>query len=495
MGTMKNKFMVILFVVSLLLFGLHIQTLAQEQANENVDEGFTEAPFLIGSGDFEYLNGIYYEAEFRFPYGVTYNPHTDMMLIADLQNHRIRQMNMETFEVTTLAGTTEQVDRFGFPAGGHVDGDADEAMFNRPRGLAVAPNGAIYVADTGNHSIRQIYDGQVYTVAGSGLRGHKDDVGLEAEFWNPTDIVIDSQGNLLVSDTLNHVIRKINQEGNVTTYAGEPGNTKLLFEPNGLAIDDNDLLYVADSANQQIKVIDKDGSIRVLAGMPGELDQDTGYWLGEYVNGRSEDARFNFPRGVALSPDGFVFVADSWTHTIRAISPSGRVYTVAGTGVSGFDWDEQFITEFDGPSGITYALGYLFVTDYWNNRVVAIPVMREFLRPIIDFTNTDSAVPVYIDGTEINFPDVEPFIDNDRVRVPLRFVVEEWGAGVSWDEDNRSVIVTVGGQEFILSEADGDFFIRDDRSIVQLRTLVDKLGFYIEWREDHRAVVIETFTY
>ena len=452
------------------------------------------APFVIGDEGFDFSDGLYYEAAFRSPSGITYNPHTNSLLISDMLNHRIRQMSLETFEVTTLAGTSSQVDRYDFPVGGHVDGDAEEAMFNRPRGMAVAPNGVIFVADAGNNAIRLIHGDKVYTVAGNGQSGHKDDEGIKAAFHQPTDIVIDSQGNLLVSDTLNHVIRRIDQEGNVTTYAGEPGKPGILFEPRGLAIDGQNQLYVADSGSQQIKVVDAAGNVSVLAGRPGQKDADTGYWMGAYANGRAEDARFNFPQGIALGPDGFLFVADSRNHSVRGISPQGRVYTLAGTGASGKDWDEGFITAFDGPSGLTFASGYYFVADYWNNRIVAIPALSEYLRPLVGISPSAEAIPVYVDGAEVFFPDVKPFIPEDhRVRVPLRFIAEELGADVAWEGDHRTVTVKMGDRRVTLSEEEGDLSLLEGRSMVTLRTLAEKLGLSIEWREDGRAVVIQSF--
>jgi len=96
-------------------------------------------PFIIGSGEFSYDDGVYYQSSFRFPHGVAYSEATNSLIIVDTQNHRIRQLDLATNKVTSLAGTSTKVDRFGFPAGGHKDGDADKALFNRPRGVAIAP--------------------------------------------------------------------------------------------------------------------------------------------------------------------------------------------------------------------------------------------------------------------------------------------------------------------------------------------------------------------
>jgi len=449
-------------------------------------------PFIIGTGNFSYSDGSYDEATFRFPYGVAYSESSNSLIIADTQNHRIRQFDLATNEITTLAGTSTQVDRFDFPAGGHSDGDADKALFNRPRGIAIAPNGAIFIADTGNHAIRKIYDGKVYTVAGSGLPGHADGQGLQAQFHNPTGIVIDKEGIIYVSDTLNHCIRKIDEQGNVTTYAGNLNNKALLFEPTGLALDNANNLYVADTANHQIKKI-TDGKIEVVAGKSSEIDEDTDYYIGGNVNGSLSDARFNYPKGIVCLDNGFLIVTDSWNHIIRAISPAGRVFTIAGAGVSGYDWDDEYTLYFDGPTGITQGHDKLFITDYWNNRIVVLLATDEFIKPIIDFSQKKSDLPVYVDGAELTFPDVEPLIIDNHINIPVRFVAENVGADVTWDENSRKVIVNRNNKNVEFYEAANDFFIYEGRSMIPLRIMGEKLDFVIDWKDEHRAVIIETF--
>jgi len=482
----------ILFITLAIVMSITISTsdVFAEETSAPISE--TPTPFIIGTGEFSYNDGLYDESSFRFPYGVAYSESTNSLIIVDTQNHRIRQMDLATYEITTLAGTSTQVDRFDFPAGGHVDGDADKALFNRPRGIAIAPNGAIFVADTGNHAIRKIYDGKVYTVAGSGLPGHADGQGIQAQFQNPTEIVIDKDGNIYVSDTLNHCIRKIDEQGNVTTYAGNPNNKNLLFEPSGLALDKSNNLYVADTANHQIKKI-TDGKIEVVAGKPSEIDEDTGYYIGGNVNGTLKDAQFNYPKGLVFLDNGFLIVSDSWNHVIKAISPLGRVFTIVGAGVSGYNWDDEYTIYLDGPTGITQGNGNLYITDYWNNRIVVLPANSEFIKPIIDFSQKKSDVPVYIDGTELDFPDVKPLIIDNHVNIPVRIVAENIDATVMWDENNRKVIVNRNNKNVEFYETTNDFFIYEGRSMVPLRIMSEKLGLDVDWKEEHRAVIIESF--
>ena len=104
----------------------------------------------------------------------------------------------------------------------------------------------------------------------------------------------------------------------------------------------------------------------------------------------------------------------------------------------------------------------------------------------------ESDLPIYIDGSQVLFPDVQPLIIDGHVQVPVRFVAENIGANVRWDEENRKVIVERNGRSIEFYEASNDFFIHESRSMVPLRTMVEKLDLDIYWAEEHRAVIIET---
>lgn len=450
------------------------------------------SPTIIGSGNFDYVDGLYYQAAFQFPNGLAADEKDKLLYIADTQNHRIRVLDLTTFEVKTVAGNTTSIDRFGYRAGGFQDGPANEAMFNRPSGLALAENGAIFIADTGNHMIRMLYDGKVYTVAGNGTPGYKDGKGIEASFRNPSAIAIGSDGSLYVSDTLNHVIRKIDQDGKVSTLVGDPSNTSILNEPTGITFDKEGVLYIADSANHQIKRL-IDGKLEVVAGSATEVDPDTNYLIGDFVNGSKNNAKFNFPKGITFSMNDLLIISDSSNHAIRAITKEGKVYTIAGSGMSGYDWDEHALIHLDGPNSIHHAFGRLFISDTNNNRVVMIPANYQFFRSVINFDDKQTKLPIFIDGVELVFPDVQPFVINGSTKVPVRFLAEALGAEVKWVQKERSVIVEKNGQKLIFREADGDFFIKEGRSIVGLRFLVEKLGYWVDWNQEHRSVIIETF--
>jgi len=372
-------------------------------------------PKVIGNGSFGFQDGSFENAAFRFPYGIVYEPLTGTLLVSDQQNHRIRRINPSTGQVTTIAGTVEQQDRFGFPAGGHRDGDTSQALFNHPRGIAVSDSGVIFVADTGNHMIRMIHSGSVFTIAGNGEPGYQNGKGIEARFHSPTDIVLDAEGNLYVSDTLNNSIRKIDEEGNVTTLEGESGEGSAFLEPKGLYLGENNRLFVADSAHHQIKLLEK-GTVSLLAGVPGTPDEDTPYQLSELVDGNVSKAKLNFPIGITSGTAGSLLIADAWNHSIRMLSPEGEVVTLAGAPFRGYELDESHIVLFDIPTDLVVVDGHLYVTDQRNNRIVFIS-LEDLIKTSADsqklMLETKSEVPlVYLNEIQVRFLDVQPLFVN-----------------------------------------------------------------------------------
>src|SRR5262249_31120892 len=148
---------------------------------------------------------------------------------------------------------------------GTLDGAAADALFNSPSGLALGPDGTLYVADSGNNTVRAIFPaGVVTTVAGSpGMAGYSDGPAHLAFFHSPTGVAVDRHGNIYVADTLNQVIRKI-AGGQVSTLAGTVGikgsadgfgPAAQFNQPSGLALDANGNLYVADGENDTIRRI------------------------------------------------------------------------------------------------------------------------------------------------------------------------------------------------------------------------------------------------
>ncbi|MDR0181686.1 virginiamycin B lyase family protein [Lysobacter arvi] len=208
------------------------------------------------------------------------------------------------------------------------DGAARQARFADPYGIAVAKDGAVFVADAGdNNRIRRIAaDGTVSTFAGS-IEGFVDGVGAAAAFDTPSGLAFDRDGNLYVADTGNHAIRRITPQGTVTTLAGDgtpgfvdgPGAHARFDGPTGVAVGPDGRVYVADTYNDRIRVISRDGVVSTLAGgdRPGDVD------------GPGEQARFDTPTAVAVDAMNRVHVADLRNNAIRRITPTGEVTTLA----------------------------------------------------------------------------------------------------------------------------------------------------------------------
>jgi DNA-binding beta-propeller fold protein YncE len=190
-----------------------------------------------------------------------------------------------------------------------VDGYRETALFMNPSGVSIAPSGDIIVSDSGNHVIRRIDDEFVITIAGNGTAGYQNGREGEARFNWPRAAVMCPDGYIYVADTMNHALRLIDPAGNVTLLAGSPGvsgfmdgpiSEALFFEPSGLYLTpDGRVLYIADAANHAIRKIEN-GTVTTIAGQPENFNRFTGYFEGGYVDGPNNEARFNFPRDITL---------------------------------------------------------------------------------------------------------------------------------------------------------------------------------------------------
>ena len=269
-------------------------------------------------------------------------------------------LTLSTTEVSTLAGSTQ----------GFVNGTGTTAQFNSPSKVAVDAAGNMYVADSGNHIIRKITpSGVVSTLAGS-TQGFANGTGIAAQFSNPSGIAVDASGNVYVSDTNNHKIRKISTTGVVSTLAGStPGFTNgtgvaaRFGSPIGIAIDIEGNVYVGDTGNHKIRKITPNGVVSTLAGSaPG------------FVNGMGTTAKFYQPTEVSVDSMGNVYVADTANHKIRKITPSGVVSTLAGS-VSGFANGTGSTVRFSRPNGVTVDVeGNVYVADTNNHKIRKITI-------------------------------------------------------------------------------------------------------------------------
>ena len=224
--------------------------------------------------------------------------------------------------VTTLAGQR------GYP--GATDGIGTNAQFDLPSGVTADSVGNVYVAD--RHTIRKITPGgEVSTLAGlAGRAGTLDGAGTDARFSDmEKGIAVDSAGNVYVADAWNHTIRRMTPAGEVLTLAGSfhkgsndgAGTNAGFFKPCGIAVYAAGVVYVADTFNHTIRKITPEGLVSTLAGTAGTAGS---------ADGAGSNALFDHPRGIALDDAGNVYVADTGNRSLRKLTPAGVVTTLAG---------------------------------------------------------------------------------------------------------------------------------------------------------------------
>ena len=352
--------------------------------------------FAGGSGVEGSADGTAGAARFRSPSGIALDA-AGTLFVSDRDNNNVRKITAAA-DVTTYAGVgleasagsadgSTSTARFREPAGlaptgatvtyagangqsGSTDGAAGAARFATPFGMAADAQGNLYVAVAGSNTIRKITPaGTVSTLAGSSTAaGSADGTGTEARFYAPEGVAVDAAGNLYVSDTGNHKIRKITPAGVVSTLAGTgvsgyadgTGENARFREPSGIATDAAGNVYVADWGNHAIRKITPAGEVTTFAGsggVPGNTD-DTG-----------SAARFQLPSGVAVDAAGNVFVADTLNQTIRRITPAGVVTTLGGLAeAKGSAAGKGSDARFSHPMGIAMdAAGAIYVTNNFTD--------------------------------------------------------------------------------------------------------------------------------
>jgi sugar lactone lactonase YvrE len=280
------------------------------------------------------------------------------LYVTDGGNNNVRKITPGG-SVSTLAGLAGTT--------GSADGTGSAARFNLPYGIAADSQGNLFVGDNFNHILRKVTPaGVVTTFAGYASAGSEDGGAGVARFSGPADVEVDASGNLFVADSQNHTVRKITPAGEVTTFAGlagasgsanGQGSGARFAYPHFLALAATGELYVGDVGNATVRKITPNGTVSLFAGSTGDYGSN---------DGTGSNARFGYPGGMAADAAGNVFVADYINSTIRKITPLGSVSTLAGMpGSQGTVNASGSSARFDGPVGLAIAPdGNIFVTDY-----------------------------------------------------------------------------------------------------------------------------------
>ena len=316
------------------------------------------------------------------PSAITLDP-DGHLFFSDTEHQQIRRIDAVTGILTTVAGTGGLAADPPNPVGD--GGPADAALLSAPGGLALDTIGNLYFADEASDRIRKVdaVTGLIETVAGGGnsVPTELDPVGLgdggpatEGRLTTPSGVWLDGQDNLLIADTGNHRIRRVDQQGFLSTVAGNgvpgfsgDGGSPLeasLNEPTAVFVDRGQL-YIADSLNHRIRQVDSGGIISTVVG-PGATEAlNAGF---SFTTG----GVLQSPQGLWIDNDGRLLIADTGNHRIRRFDPGlGTISTVAGTGIAGFSGDGVALeTNLNLPTGVAVdGAGNLWVADAGNNRV------------------------------------------------------------------------------------------------------------------------------
>ena len=303
-------------------------------------------------------NGTGSAARFAGPVAVAIDS-IGNIFVADTNNHTIRKITPARV-VSTFAGLAG--------SNGSPNGTGSIARFTFPNALAVDSANNIYVADTGNHTIRKITPARVVsTFAGlAGSPGSANGTGSAARFNFPSGVAVDRAvtGNIYVSDTSNFTIRQITPAGVVTTLAGlagvrgganGTGSAARFLLPEGMTVDTGGNIYVADVDACTIRKIAPGGVVSTFAGSFAKAGSQ---------NGTGSTARFNLPGDVAVDSSNNLYVADSNNCTIRKMTPAAAVTTLAGLASPGHTNGTGSAARFDFPQGVAVdSTGKIYVAD------------------------------------------------------------------------------------------------------------------------------------
>ncbi|EFC44432.1 predicted protein [Naegleria gruberi] len=327
--------------------------------------------------------------------------YSGVIVIADTLNNRIRKISNNGI-ISTIAGNGQ--------AGYNGDGiDATKATVNSPHGVAFHPtSGEVYFADYANHRIRKIYsNGTITTIAGNGEPNYNGDniPATSAQLGYPIGIAVSSGGEVFIADTLNNRIRKISNNGMITTIAGNgtggysgdggPAVNAMLNTPFGVAIDSDGNIVFADLVNNRIRKVYSSGTIVTIVG--------TGEAANSPDGSLANNAPIRFPLSVALTKSNDLYFSDSYQRIRKVSATSGIISSIAGDGQSGYNYDgiDATIATLNNPVGIAIdsSNNEFYIADSNNNRIRKVSSSGKITTiagGTSSFGNNVPAIPAFI---------------------------------------------------------------------------------------------------
>ncbi len=336
-------------------------------------------------------------------------------------------------------------------------GAATSAGLSHPHGVALDKSGTLYIADTAGNTIRKVSSGGTITrVAGTGEAAFSGDAAAatSATLNTPLGLALDAAGNLYIADTLNQRIRRVATDGTITTvagngtasYSGDGGaaTDAGLNYPQRVALDSEGNLYIADTFNHRIRKVTPDGTISTVAG------NGISKYSGD--GGPATAASLNYPKGIAIDAAGNLLIADCFNSRIRVVTEDGRIFTAAGNGFFGDTGDggKAKKAQLRFPSGIAVGLvGKIYIADTDNHRIrLLTPTLEAELPASIRVTQTTGPSAF---GSTATAPGswIEIFGSN------LASIAKSWSAqdfdGVTAPRSLGGTRVTVGGRDAFVS--------------------------------------------
>ena len=353
------------------------------------------------------------------------------LYISDYENDVVRRVD-PSGQISTVVGN--------YALGTGYDGDngpATGAKLNLPAGLAIDSAGNLYIADSGNHVVRKVDSSHnITTIAGQCLTaacagGFSGDNGpaTSALLKTPMGVAVDPAGNLYIADYGNHLIRKVDASGIITTIAGDgtpayggdggaPTAAHLNY-PYAVALDSAGNLYIADRDNNVIRKLDVAGNISTVA---GKYSAGAGF-SGD--NGAATDAQLSGPMGVATDKAGDLYIADHYNNVLRKVDTQGVITTVAGnfsldSGYSG-DTGSSTAAQMDGPNSVVAdSNGSLFTADFHNNVVRKVDVTTALLTfsslPVGQTSPAQKIAVSDVGGASLNFTQAFAITENFQLQ-------------------------------------------------------------------------------